>query len=658
MNAIVSLNHFCDLHGPSVIFCTQAFHARKEEESDDESESDEEIESMEDGDGGDSTVSYNPSTASKASRASRLRGYYNEARRREYSPTASEAGGVSQYVTEKFKSSATVCNACSSVGPFYKPQSTTRLHDEEASDEPKAAESEKDKEDDVDGYVSSDHKLKVSYVSTHYPDNAKLYSVLRQACVRSLSCEVTPGREGPVMFGDHRNGYCVSYTFHLADTQARGHQRFWSIVFLMTDKTYLANSWPFLCNNMAFVVTKLQAMAKAIYDKEKKKQSGPQLGSNRVGLLGDRFMRMRTTHSFRGLAQLLEQPHIWREIHLAFCWILSGCSIRLVEKQLEGEAMLATPSNAAYLYKEEKEEQREDEEGVLSPMKMPLDVTFSNVSLFSIENSAANVSTVSSVKSNGSQSGGHNSLIGLRMLLGAQLFGQLVYGVVAGNQIVVRGPESVTSAMVKVVSVLLPARHISSVAVYDDQYRPIWECPVLGLEPSCEIPSDVDRKTMLLIDIAEKPQASQRSVFSDSGCSSNDVRSGCAEGGITPGSGSSNRYYGVTLSTDLRRFPTNTWLASRICEIFDAAAKSCNPTETNLSEERVILAQITALKEEWMTMVKAFFTWSRSVTERKSRLNIKQFLVIFQLQDTDVPILQFWTSGIARSARLRLMKGD
>jgi hypothetical protein len=27
MNAIISLCHFCEIHGPSVILCTQAFHA-------------------------------------------------------------------------------------------------------------------------------------------------------------------------------------------------------------------------------------------------------------------------------------------------------------------------------------------------------------------------------------------------------------------------------------------------------------------------------------------------------------------------------------------------------------------------------------------------------------------------------------------------------
>ncbi len=31
MNAIVSLCHFCELHGPSILFCTQAFHPEEEE---------------------------------------------------------------------------------------------------------------------------------------------------------------------------------------------------------------------------------------------------------------------------------------------------------------------------------------------------------------------------------------------------------------------------------------------------------------------------------------------------------------------------------------------------------------------------------------------------------------------------------------------------
>jgi len=35
MNAIVSLVHFCEVDGPSVIFCTQAFHANSVEDTSD-----------------------------------------------------------------------------------------------------------------------------------------------------------------------------------------------------------------------------------------------------------------------------------------------------------------------------------------------------------------------------------------------------------------------------------------------------------------------------------------------------------------------------------------------------------------------------------------------------------------------------------------------
>ena len=62
----------------------------------------------------------------------------------------------------------------------------------------------------------------------------------------SLSCEVCPGREGPAMFGDSKNGYVLSYTFVLKDCNARGFQRSYSLLFLMTDKTHLVNSFPFI----------------------------------------------------------------------------------------------------------------------------------------------------------------------------------------------------------------------------------------------------------------------------------------------------------------------------------------------------------------------------------------------------------------------------
>lgn len=48
---------------------------------------------------------------------------------------------------------------------------------------------------------------------------------IKEINVFSLSCEVCPGREGPIMFGDEASGYVFSYTFFLKDLQSRGFQR-------------------------------------------------------------------------------------------------------------------------------------------------------------------------------------------------------------------------------------------------------------------------------------------------------------------------------------------------------------------------------------------------------------------------------------------------
>ena len=40
------------------------------------------------------------------------------------------------------------------------------------------------------GFISNDHDAKVSYVSNQFPDHPEVFSMMRQACVRSLSCEV------------------------------------------------------------------------------------------------------------------------------------------------------------------------------------------------------------------------------------------------------------------------------------------------------------------------------------------------------------------------------------------------------------------------------------------------------------------------------------
>jgi folliculin len=85
-----------------------------------------------------------------------------------------------------------------------------------------------------------------------------MYSTVRQACVRSLSCEVCPTREGPLLFGDDQRGYVFSYTFFLRDSSARGSQRWYSIILIMADRLRLVSAWDFLVAQITQFILKLQ----------------------------------------------------------------------------------------------------------------------------------------------------------------------------------------------------------------------------------------------------------------------------------------------------------------------------------------------------------------------------------------------------------------
>lgn len=53
------------------------------------------------------------------------------------------------------------------------------------------------------GYLSHDKETSIKYVSHQHPSHPQLFSIVRQACVRSLSCEVgTAVWEGVAVLGD------------------------------------------------------------------------------------------------------------------------------------------------------------------------------------------------------------------------------------------------------------------------------------------------------------------------------------------------------------------------------------------------------------------------------------------------------------------------
>lgn len=74
------------------------------------------------------------------------------------------------------------------------------------------------------------------YVTTRTPLQQDLAFLLRQAVVRSLSCEETSKDGGTLYFGDNERGHVISHVFSVQDSLARGFHRKYCILMLMRDK--------------------------------------------------------------------------------------------------------------------------------------------------------------------------------------------------------------------------------------------------------------------------------------------------------------------------------------------------------------------------------------------------------------------------------------
>ncbi|OAX77579.1 hypothetical protein ACJ72_08121, partial [Emergomyces africanus] len=81
---------------------------------------------------------------------------------------------------------------------------------------------------------TSCHTHIVNYLSLRGPPNPDDYALLRSASIRTLSCELLPRglSSGPLSFGDSAAGYTIAYVFRLPDPMARGKRRSYALIAL------------------------------------------------------------------------------------------------------------------------------------------------------------------------------------------------------------------------------------------------------------------------------------------------------------------------------------------------------------------------------------------------------------------------------------------
>ncbi|OXU20346.1 hypothetical protein TSAR_000051 [Trichomalopsis sarcophagae] len=321
-------------------------------------------------------------------------------------------------------------------------------------------------------YLSNEHETRTSFLSAQQSLMQDIRALLKHACIRSLSCEVHPGKEGVCYFGDESRGHVLSHTFSLKDAQARGLRRWCSFIVFMRDKQFLLNMWPFFVDNLKEIIRELQDFAEKKYYAEE--AECPQ-----------RVVRLSTTNcgpnnkQSRALSEITNEKHVFVRIHMWFVWILSAGARHFVE--ILPMSLLDDEVNFNL-------EHLETEEGfTLVNAKSPINLSVNSRIPDFNEISNLNPMTI---------------LRNLRRALGHNQFRQILYAVLIGIQILVRGPPLQTLESLYGLCSLVP-RACQRVKTHAQEYMDSNMCNFISVDTSVAVPlpcSEVCRLDILPVE--------------------------------------------------------------------------------------------------------------------------------------------------------------
>ncbi|KAB1265990.1 Folliculin, partial [Camelus dromedarius] len=578
MNAIVALCHFCELHGPRTLFCTEVLHAPLPQGAGN----------------GDS-----PGRAEQAEE---------------------EEGGIQMSSRIRAHSPAEGASAeSSSPGP-------------KKSDMCEAGHP---------GYISHDQETSIKYVSHQHPNHPQLFSVVRQACVRSLSCErkvwcddvtaaeacawsalvwpqVCPGREGPIFFGDEQHGFVFSHTFFIKDSLARGFQRWYSIIAIMMDRIYLINSWPFLLGKIRGIIDELQdkALKVALFLRLLKA-----CGSRLTEKLLEGAPTEDTLVQMEQLADLEEESEGWDNSEAE-----EEEKAPVLPEGAGGRELTEGPADPSSL----------SDCGNWQPRKPSV---FKSLRHMRQQTLAFRPVLFTAQRVWLGRRGQEPSqrvlemVVGVRgvlapgSVLGAPSFRTLAWHVLMGNQVIwkSRDADLVHSAF-EVLRTMLPVGCVR-VIPYSSQYEEAYRCNFLGLSPHVHIPSHVLSSEFAVV-VEARPA----------------TRSGPQPAGCEDAQSLSKHEFVVTSGSPVAADRVGPTILNKM----EAAL-----TNQNLSVD-VVDQCLVCLKEEWMNKVKVLFKFTK-VDSRPKEDTQKLLSILGASEEDNVKLLKFWMTGLSKTYKSHLM---
>ncbi|PGG95117.1 hypothetical protein AJ79_10248 [Helicocarpus griseus UAMH5409] len=125
---------------------------------------------------------------------------------------------------------------------------------------------------------TSCHTHIINYLSFRGPPNPSDYALLRSASIRTLSCELLPRglSSGPLSFGDSAAGYTIAYVFRLPDPMARGKRRSYALIALAgRDAGRAFRACPVIWRVFGRIAASIVNAAERFQETEKRREEGP-----------------------------------------------------------------------------------------------------------------------------------------------------------------------------------------------------------------------------------------------------------------------------------------------------------------------------------------------------------------------------------------------
>ena len=256
-NYMVCLAHFCELHGPSVIACTQIIDEQSVKEN--------------------LLLSYSRLTSCLSC---------------QFILPDSTANLVTKLAEDNAKKPT---NPLQSTSPPTPTSTSTSIST-----------------DAIIGKVS---------ISTHYPSSQKRYSALTKLVMKSLSVETMSDLSKPMFYGDAINGYCINQIFKVEDLNARGGERKYSLMVISDNESELLMHWEIIgiyFNVVIELIQKKVDKANQVKQSESNNNSNcfgdGDLSANKM-FDNERYLR-RSLIKPKSLTELTNDNEIFVRIHL------------------------------------------------------------------------------------------------------------------------------------------------------------------------------------------------------------------------------------------------------------------------------------------------------------------------------------------------------